>query len=279
MRYALDRGQWDIPWSLSFHQCPIPTSILILRLSNNKRGSPGTIKQSNPLSHVGVPIGLRSTSTYVLILQRCETCFCGISGLIGLENAWTLFAFFTSVELFLIIVVLLSYSMQRSPACEGNRFSASQIPCFLWNPKVHYRIHKWPPFVPVLSQLDPFQTPHPTSCTSILILSSHLRLGSCKWSLSVRFPHQNPVYASPLHHTRYISRPSHSSRFDHPDNIWWGVQIIKLLIMQFLHSPVTSSLLGPNILLSTLFSKTFSRRSFLNVSDQVSHPYKHEAKL
>ena len=35
-------------------------------------------------------------------------------------------------------------------------------------------------------------------------------------------------------------------------------------------TPVTSSLLGPNILLSTLFSDTFSLRSSLNVSDQIS---------
>ena len=31
--------------------------------------------------------------------------------------------------------------------------------------------------------------------------------------------HQNSVYASPLPHTRYMSRPSHSSRFYHPNNI------------------------------------------------------------
>jgi hypothetical protein len=28
-----------------------------------------------------------------------------------------------------------------------------------------------------------------------------------------------------------MPRPSHSSRFYHPQNIWWAVQIIKLLIM------------------------------------------------
>ena len=39
----------------------------------------------------------------------------------------------------------------------------------------------------------------------------------------------------------------------------------------FLRCPVTSSLLGPNILLSTLFSNTHSLRSSLNVSDQVIH--------
>ena len=41
-----------------------------------------------------------------------------------------------------------------------------------------------------------------------------------------------------------------------------------------LHSPATSSLFGPNILLSTLFSNTLRLRSTLNVSDQVSRSYK-----
>jgi hypothetical protein len=45
-------------------------------------------------------------------------------------------------------------------------------------------------------------------------------------------------------------------------------------LCNFLHSPVTSSLLGPNILLSTLFSNILSLCSSLNVRDQVSHPYK-----
>jgi len=33
--------------------------------------------------------------------------------------------------------------------------------------------------------------------------------GCAKWSLSFRFPHQNPAYDSPLTHTRYMPRPSH----------------------------------------------------------------------
>ena len=72
--------------------------------------------------------------------------------------------------------------------------------------------------------------PHPTSWRSILY-SSHLCLGLP----SGLFPSGVPIKT--LHmpllspHTSYMPRPSHSSRFNHPNNIGWGVQIIKLLIM------------------------------------------------
>jgi hypothetical protein len=60
---------------------------------------------------------------------------------------------------------------------------------------------------------------------------------SPKWTLSLRFSHQNHVHASLLSHTSYIFRPSHTYRFHHPNNIMWGVQIIKLLIIQFSQLP------------------------------------------
>jgi hypothetical protein len=50
-------------------------------------------------------------------------------------------------------------------------------------------------------------------------------------------------------------------------------------LRNFLHSAVTSSLLGPNILLSTLFSDTLSLCSSLNIRDQVSHPYKTTGRI
>jgi len=50
-------------------------------------------------------------------------------------------------------------------------------------------------------------------------------------------------------------------------------------LCSFHHSPVTSSLSGPNILLNTLFLDIFSLYYSLSVSDQISHPYKVTGKI
>jgi len=109
---------------------------------------------------------------------------------------------------------LLAYYMVQSPSWEGT-------------PKVHYRTHKCPPTVSILGQPNPANVPtsnlleiHP-----IIIIYPSIPT-SPQWSPSLRFPHQDPTHTPLLIHMRHMSNPSHSSRFFHPHNIGWGVQII-----------------------------------------------------
>ena len=93
----------------------------------------------------------------------------------------------------------------------------------------------------------------------------------------VSFPHvstPNPVYVFPRHRACYM--PAHLIFLDFTPRTIFGEQYRSLSssLCSFLHSPVTSSPLGTNILLNTPFSNTLSLRSSLNVRDQVSHPYK-----
>ena len=179
-----------------------------------------------------------------------------------------------------LLTYLLTYSMKQSPSWEANRFSASQeIPPILWNQNFINA------FISAshlsLSWASSIQSipPHLTSWRCILILSSHPRLGLPSGLFLSRFPHRNPIYSSPLPHTCYVPLPTLSSLYDQAKNIGRGVQVIKLFILYFSPFPVTSSLLGPNILLNTIFSYTLSLRSYLCVGDQDSHPYKTTGKI
>jgi hypothetical protein len=82
-----------------------------------------------------------------------------------------------------------------------------------------------------------------------------------------------------LPHSCYMPCPSHPPWLDHSDYIWWRVQLMKLLIMQF--SPISHhfTLFSPHNLLSTLFSNTLSLCSSISITDYVSHPYRTTGKI
>ena len=134
---------------------------------------------------------------------------------------------------------------------------------------------------PPLSWASPIQSiyPHPTSWRSILILFTHLRLGLPSGFFPSGF--LTKILYVPLSSPIRATCPAHLILLDFITRTILGEEYrsFNSSLCTLLHSPVTSSLLGPNILLNAIFSDTLSFFSSLIVSDQVSHPYKTIGKI
>jgi hypothetical protein len=89
--------------------------------------------------------------------------------------------------------------------------------------------------------------------------------GSPKWTLFLRFPQKYPLYVPLLPPHSLHALPSLSSHFITRTILGEEYRSLRSLLRIFLHAPVTSSLLVPNMLLNNLHS------NILNARDQVSH--------
>ena len=156
--------------------------------------------------------------------------------------------------LILLKIYLLTYSMVQSPSWEANWFAASQeIHRILWNPKVHYRTHKRPPPVSILGQPNPVHIPtsHLLGIHPNIIHPSTPR--SPQWLFLPGFP--TKTLHTPLSSPIRATCPAHLILLDFITRTILGEEYksFSSSLCDLFHSPFTSSLLGPNILLNTMY--------------------------
>ena len=107
-----------------------------------------------------------------------------------------------------------------------------------------------------------------------IILPSRTMSSKCSPSLSS--PHQNSVRLSLLPHTCHIHGPSHYYCSDEPNNIWWAVQTMKLLLKQCTPPSSSPSYSDPNTFLNTPHPIPCLS---LHVTDQLLNPYERAWKI
>jgi hypothetical protein len=129
----------------------------------------------------------------------------------------------------------------KSPLSKHQSNSMEQRPS--WELTVSQLVKKFPTFYGIRRLITAFtrarhlslswassiqsMPPHTTPWRSILILSSHLRLGLQRGRLPSGIL-TKILYAPLFPHTCHMPLPSHSSRFDYPNNIWrWVQDVIK----------------------------------------------------
>ena len=113
---------------------------------------------------------------------------------------------------------------------------------------------------------------------NIILPSMH---GSSRWSLSLRFPHQKPVYTSPLLSPIRATSTTHLILLVLITRITFRKKYRSLRspIRSFFRSPVTSFLLRPKNSPQHPILDTLSLHLSLEISDQFSHPYTSTCKI
>ena len=118
-----------------------------------------------------------------------------------------------------------------------------------------------------------------TSWRSVLILPTHLCFGLPSGFIPSGFP--TTTLYMPLLSTIRATCLAYLILLDFITWTVLGEEYISWSssLCSFLHSLVTSSLLGPNVNLNTLFANTLSLHSSISVINQDSHPYQTTGKV
>jgi hypothetical protein len=133
---------------------------------------------------------VRACSEYniVAICKQLLTTASQIKEISGERNTWKFTAlatrkwviselYLSPLQNLLFIKKDITSSMEMSPSWQAASCASTQrFSSILWNPKVHYHVHKSSPLFPILRQINPVYTT-PSYLWSILVLSTHLHLG------------------------------------------------------------------------------------------------------
>jgi len=128
--------------------------------------------------------------------------------------------------------IRLTSVLKQSPSCKGKIYSVDQeISSILWNFKKSITVPKTSSHASLtwdrLVHITPIHVRH------VLMLSFYLSQGLASGFFPSRFSQTKRVTDLYSPHECHTLNPSHLLRFDHPNSIRWGAQIMKLHTTQF----------------------------------------------